>query len=47
MLVEFVPELANSEEYLCSKFDEGLTLDTKEKMSAQVVKVTRKWCSLP
>ena len=32
-LVEFVFELANSEEYLCSKFKEGLTLEIREKMS--------------
>ena len=32
-LAEFVLELANSEEYLCSKFEEGLTLEIKEKMS--------------
>ena len=32
-LFEFVLELANSEEYLCSKFEEGLSLDIREKMS--------------
>ena len=32
-LAEFVPELANSKEYLCSKFEEGLTLEIREKMS--------------
>ena len=26
-LVEFVPEMANSEEYLCLKFEKGLTLE--------------------
>ena len=26
-------ELANFEEYLCSKFEEGLTLEIKERMS--------------
>ena len=31
-LVEFVPELASSEEYLCFKFEEGLTLEIREKM---------------
>ena len=31
-LAEFVPELANSKEYLCSKFEEGLTLEIREKM---------------
>ena len=31
-LIEFVPELANSEEYLCSKFEEGLTLEIQKKM---------------
>ena len=31
-LAEFVPELANSEEYLCSKFEEGLSLKIREKM---------------
>ena len=32
-LVEFGPELANSKEYLCSKFEEGLTLEIRENMS--------------
>ena len=32
-LADFVPELANSEEYLCSKFEEGLSLEIREKMS--------------
>ena len=32
-LAEFVPELANFEEYLCFKFEEGLSLEIKEKMS--------------
>ena len=32
-LSEFVPELANFEEYLCSKFEKGLSLEIKEKMS--------------
>ena len=32
-LAEFVPELANSKEYLCSKFDERLSVKIKEKMS--------------
>ena len=32
-LVEFVPELANSEECLCFKFEEGLTLEIQKKMS--------------
>ena len=31
-LVEFVPELANFEEYLCLKFEKGLTLEIREKM---------------
>ena len=31
-LNEFVLELANFEKYLCSKFEEGLTLEIKEKM---------------
>ena len=31
-LTEFVPELANSEEYLCSKFEERPTLEIWEKM---------------
>ena len=31
-LAEFVPEMAGSEEYLCSKFEEGLNLDIREKM---------------
>ena len=32
-LEEFVHEVANSEEYLCSKFEEGLNLEVREKMS--------------
>ena len=32
-LCEFVLELANSKEYLCSKFEEGLSLEIREKMS--------------
>ena len=32
-LAEFVLELSNSEEYLCSKFEEGLTLEIRKKMS--------------
>ena len=32
-LVDFVPELTNFEEYLCSKFEEGLNLKIQEKMS--------------
>ena len=32
-LAEFVPEMARSEEYLCSKFEEGLNLEIREKMS--------------
>ena len=32
-LVEFVPELANFEEYLCLKFEEGLTLEIRKKTS--------------
>ena len=32
-LAEFVLELANSEKYPCSKFEEGLTLEIQEKMS--------------
>ena len=32
-LSEFVPKLANFKEYLCSKFEEGLSLKIREKMS--------------
>ena len=32
-LAEFVLELANFEEYLCSKFEEGLSLEIQAKMS--------------
>ena len=32
-LAEFVLELANFKEYLCSKFEEGLTLEIRKKMS--------------
>ena len=31
-LAEFVLEVANSEEYLCSKFEKGLILEIREKM---------------
>ena len=32
-LVEFVLELANSKEYLCSKFEKGLSLEIRENIS--------------
>ena len=32
-LAKFVLEVANFEEYLCSKFEEGLTLEIRKKMS--------------
>ena len=32
-LAEFVPEVINFEDYLCSKFKEGLNLEVREKMS--------------
>ena len=32
-LADFVLELANSEEYLCSKFEEGLSLDLRENVN--------------
>ena len=32
-LAEFVPEVINSEDYLCLKFEEGLNLEVREKMS--------------
>ena len=32
-LSEFVPELTNFEEYPCSKFEKGLSLDIRENMS--------------
>ena len=32
-LVEFVPEVTGSEEYLCSKFEKGLNLEIREKIS--------------
>ena len=31
-LAEFVPEMAGLEEYLCSKFEEGLNFEIREKM---------------
>ena len=31
--IEFIPELANFEEYLCFKFEKGLSLKIREKMS--------------
>ena len=41
-LVEFIPKLVNSKEYLCSKFEERLTLEIREKCQLQGLKVTRK-----
>ena len=32
-LLKFIPELANSDEYLCFKFEEGLSLEIGKKMS--------------
>ena len=32
-LAKFILELKNSEEYLCSKFEKGLSLEIREKMS--------------
>ena len=32
-LAKFVPKMANFEEYLCLKFEKGLTLEIREKMS--------------
>ena len=32
-LSKFVPKLANSEEYLCFKFEEVLSLEIRKKMS--------------
>ena len=32
-LIEFVLKVAGFEEYLCSKFEEGLNLEIREKMS--------------
>ena len=32
-LVKFVPKMVGFEEYLCSKFEEGLNLEIREKMS--------------
>ena len=32
-LTKFVPKVAGFEEYLCSKFEEGLNLEIREKMS--------------
>ena len=32
-LSEFVPKLANFEEYLCFKFEEVLSLEIRKKMS--------------
>ena len=32
-LAEFVPEVINFEDYLCSKFKEGLNLEVREKIS--------------
>ena len=32
VLTKFVPKLANFEEYLCFKFEEGLTLEIRENM---------------
>ena len=35
-LTKFVPEVAGFEEYLCSKFEEGLNLEIREKISVFV-----------
>ena len=32
-LAKFVPKVANSEKYLCLKFEKGLNLEVREKMS--------------
>ena len=32
-LAEFVPKMANLEEYLCLKFKKGLAFEIREKMS--------------
>ena len=32
-LLEFVPDIASFKKYLCSKFEEGLNLKIREKMS--------------
>ena len=32
-MAEFVPEMAGLDDYLCSKFEEGLNLEIREKMS--------------
>ena len=32
-LSKFVPKSVNSEKYLCFKFEEGLSLEIREKMS--------------
>ena len=39
---EFVVELANSEEYLCFKFEKGLTLEIREKMSISGSQIYKK-----
>ena len=40
--IQVVLELANSEEYLCSKFEEGLSLEIREKMSVSGSQKDRK-----
>ena len=32
-LAEFIPQLSNFEQYLCSKFEKSLTLEIRENMS--------------
>ena len=32
-LAKFVPEMAGLDDYLCSKFEEGLNIEIREKMS--------------
>ena len=32
-LSKFVPKLVNSDEYFCSKFEEGFSLEVRENMS--------------
>ena len=46
-LAEFVPKLANFEEYLCSKFGKGLSLETKKKMSVSSSQSYKEVVQLP
>ena len=42
-LSKFIPELANYEKYLCSKFEEGFLLEIKKSYLSPGPRATKKW----